>query len=207
MGGRAFAYRDGSILRNFLFDTGGVDLGFSGCKYTWQNKRSSGQLVRERIDRVIVDTGWMSIYPSGGGGGGVRNLLILCSGHGAMLFNSHAFNQRGSRPFRFFEAWFSDPTSLEVIKEAWGDTALSVEDSALNRKLTNTQNALRGWSKNVFRDTELQLKHLENELQSLQTREDHALDLEEEKRVQLAILDLWDRKESMWKQRSRELWL
>ncbi|XP_060964926.1 uncharacterized protein LOC133033880 [Cannabis sativa] len=196
MGGRAYAYRDGTTLRNFLFDTGGVDLGFSGCKYTWQNKRSSGQLVRERIDRVIVDTGWMSICPSGG----VRNLPILCSDHGAILFNSHVFNQRGSRPFRFFEAWFSDPSSLEVIKEAWEVTTVSMENSGLIRKLSNTQNALRRWSKNVFGDTELRLKHLEFKLQSLQSREDYELDLEEEKRVQRAILDLWDRKESIWKQ-------
>ncbi|KAF4398922.1 hypothetical protein G4B88_023516 [Cannabis sativa] len=38
-GGRNFAPRDGQIMNEFLFNVGGVDIGFSGCKFTWRNKR------------------------------------------------------------------------------------------------------------------------------------------------------------------------
>ncbi|XP_030498125.1 uncharacterized protein LOC115713782 [Cannabis sativa] len=202
-GGRCFAYRDGSVLRNFLFSTGGVDLGFIGCKYTWQNKRGTGRLVKERIDRVIVDTSWLSLCPKGG----VRNLPIISSDHGAILLDSCAFRPRGPRPFRFFEAWFSDLTSLSVIKEAWSSKDPNENNPTLMSKLVKTQNALRWWSKNVFGDCDLRIKQMELELQTLQSKEANEVDETTERRIQDSIMELWSRKESMWKQRSRELWL
>ncbi|KAF7803956.1 reverse transcriptase [Senna tora] len=55
-----------SRIRDFkscLDNCGLVDLGFSGCKYTWCNKRPSGQLVFERIDRFVANASWISLFP------------------------------------------------------------------------------------------------------------------------------------------------
>ncbi|KAM6559100.1 hypothetical protein CsatA_028339 [Cannabis sativa] len=99
-GGRMVSYRDCEILSSFLEETGGIDLGFHGCKFTWRNKRDNGKLIRERIDRVLVDTDWLTLYPKAG----VRNLPIVASDHGPILFDSLMCKRRGSGIFRFYEA-------------------------------------------------------------------------------------------------------
>ncbi|XP_060974384.1 uncharacterized protein LOC133039470 [Cannabis sativa] len=202
-GGSAFMRRHGAILQNFLFSTGGVNLGYSGCRYTWQNKRSNGHLVKERLDRVIVDTDWLTACPSGG----VRNFPITCSGHSPILLDSCVTKPKGFRPFRFFEAWFNDPSSWDVIKEAWSRDVSSEELSYLGKKINRTQSALRWWSKHVYGDCDMRIKNLELELQALQSKEAHEVDSVAEATILNNLGELWKRKESLWKQRSRETWL
>uniref|UniRef100_A0A803Q2T5 Reverse transcriptase domain-containing protein n=1 Tax=Cannabis sativa TaxID=3483 RepID=A0A803Q2T5_CANSA len=202
-GGRSFTHRDGAILQNFLLSTGSIDLGYSGCKYTWLNKRKNGGLVKERLDRVIVDTNWLTVCPEGG----VRNLPITSSDHGAMVFDSIMCKTKGFRPFRFFEAWFEDPSCWEVIKEAWCRDNQENDRGSIGKSINRTQSALRWWSKNVFGDCDNKIKELEFELQTLQSKEVHETDEVAEEDILKNLGELWKRKESMWKQRSRELWL
>lgn len=42
-----------SFLKNLLFDLGVVDLGFSGNKFTWSNKRWGRHCIRERLVEVL----------------------------------------------------------------------------------------------------------------------------------------------------------
>ncbi|XP_060972601.1 uncharacterized protein LOC133038457 [Cannabis sativa] len=53
----------------------------------------------------------------------------------------------------------------------------------------------------------MRMKDLELELQTLQSKEAHEADLLAEATVLNSLGELWKRKESMWKQRSREIWL
>ncbi|XP_030505182.1 uncharacterized protein LOC115720161 [Cannabis sativa] len=115
IGGRRFVEKDGEILQSFLDCTRGVDLGFKGCKYTWQNKRFKGGLIRERIDRAVVNTEWLSICPNGG----VHNLPIVASDHGPLILYTEMKKGRGSRVFRFYEAWLRESTCKEVIMDTW----------------------------------------------------------------------------------------
>uniref|UniRef100_A0A803P3Y4 Reverse transcriptase domain-containing protein n=1 Tax=Cannabis sativa TaxID=3483 RepID=A0A803P3Y4_CANSA len=129
-GGRTFVPRDGSILRRFLFETGGVDLGFFGCKFTWKNKRQSGGLIRERLDRALVDTEWINLFPRGG----VRNLPILSSDHDPILFDSVMERSRGSTPFKFYEAWFKEGSCLEIIQQAWTSSGSIDSNENISRR-------------------------------------------------------------------------
>uniref|UniRef100_A0A803PER8 Reverse transcriptase n=1 Tax=Cannabis sativa TaxID=3483 RepID=A0A803PER8_CANSA len=83
---------------------------------------------------------------------------------------------------------------------------LSKEDKLGGRVFT-TQHALRWWSKNVYGECDNRIKELELELQTLRSKEAHEVDLLAEATVLLKLGEIWNRKESMWKQRSRELWL
>uniref|UniRef100_A0A803NWY3 RNase H type-1 domain-containing protein n=1 Tax=Cannabis sativa TaxID=3483 RepID=A0A803NWY3_CANSA len=56
MGGRRFLSREGDLLKNFLHEAGGVDLGFQGVRCTWQNARKGEKNIRKRLDRGIADS-------------------------------------------------------------------------------------------------------------------------------------------------------
>ena len=40
-----------------------VDLGFHGPKFTWVNKRDTGQFIEERLNRAFANSGWRGLYP------------------------------------------------------------------------------------------------------------------------------------------------
>jgi hypothetical protein len=44
-----------NYLKDMLFDMGAVDLGFTGSKFTWHNKRWGRHAIRERLDRGIAN--------------------------------------------------------------------------------------------------------------------------------------------------------
>ena len=39
-----------------------VDMGFSGPRYTWTNKRDFNNLILEKIDRFFMNSDWCVIY-------------------------------------------------------------------------------------------------------------------------------------------------
>jgi hypothetical protein len=48
---------------NSLIEYNLGDLGFSGSKYTWSNKRSSVEYIKEQLDRALATPGWCSHFP------------------------------------------------------------------------------------------------------------------------------------------------
>jgi hypothetical protein len=49
-------------FREFLFDTGLIDLGFKVPTYTWTNKPNSSSAVHVRLDRVVANTSWCNFF-------------------------------------------------------------------------------------------------------------------------------------------------
>ena len=39
-----------------------IDIGFSGPRYTWSNRRQLSRLIQERIDRVFLNAEWNSLF-------------------------------------------------------------------------------------------------------------------------------------------------
>lgn len=51
------------FLKEFMQNLGGIDLGFCGSRYTWENNQEGIALIKERLDRVIVNDLWMNKNP------------------------------------------------------------------------------------------------------------------------------------------------
>lgn len=51
-------------FRDFLHSTELMDLELKGCKYTWQSNPKQGFITRERIDRVLANWSWRSLFPN-----------------------------------------------------------------------------------------------------------------------------------------------
>uniref|UniRef100_A0A2N9FSP0 CCHC-type domain-containing protein n=1 Tax=Fagus sylvatica TaxID=28930 RepID=A0A2N9FSP0_FAGSY len=107
---------------NFVDHVGAIDLGFSGSKYTWSNKRSGWANIRERLDRGICNADWQSMFPKAG----VKHLSAPNSDHIPILLDTHLESHSGTRPFRFEAMWVKDESSVNVVQDAW---AIAVEGS------------------------------------------------------------------------------
>lgn len=92
-----------------------IDLGFSGQKYTWSNKRQGLGLIQERLDRVFANPNWRSIFPNAN----VRHLSRTHSDHCPILLNTIGEFPLYSKPFRFEACWLDHPDLVNIVKEAW----------------------------------------------------------------------------------------
>lgn len=74
----------------------------------------------------------------------------------------------GPKPFRFYNFWFSNPSCVNIMKQAWEGT--QVQGFAAFRiiqKLKSMKESLKTWSKEEFGNLQLNLRNAEEQLHSL----------------------------------------
>ncbi|KAB5569276.1 hypothetical protein DKX38_003069 [Salix brachista] len=126
------------IDRNHL-----IDLGFSGSKFTWCNKRNAEGIIWKRIDRGLSNSAWRLLFPEAH----LSHLTRINSDHCPIMIrldSNHSIN-RVCIPFRFQAMWLSHPDFATVIRDSWN----SCTDHAV-QKTANLVSPLIQWNKTVF---------------------------------------------------------
>lgn len=140
-------------------------MGFSGSRFTWENKQEGQALIRERIDRAVADYRWLEEYPNAS----VTHLRREASDHCPILLQTALKENKNNRPFRFLQAWTTDNSSKELIFKAWNeDTRGGMHWHRLNRSLKLTTSRLKKWNRDVFGNANIKIRELESELEYLQ---------------------------------------
>ncbi|XP_075651072.1 uncharacterized protein LOC142621645 [Castanea sativa] len=115
-GGRAVSVNRSLLFKECLDKCNMIDIGFSGPRLTWTNRREVQALIQERIDRVFVNPSWCLLYPEAR----VVHLTRCCSDHCLVSLQVlPTVQRRGSRPFKFQTCWLSNPTFPFVVNQAW----------------------------------------------------------------------------------------
>ena len=115
-GGRLVSINKSLLFKDFLDKSNMVDLGFSGLRYTWTNRREISSLIQERIDRFFMNSSWCLLYPDAK----VLHLTRCHSNHCPVLLETNPSRQlHVKRPFKFQSIWLSDPSFPNVVKQAW----------------------------------------------------------------------------------------
>nr|XP_023919431.1 uncharacterized protein LOC112030994 [Quercus suber] len=119
-----------------------IDLGFSGPKFTWSNKREIGNLIQCRLDRCWVNPDWRAYYSEAN----VTHLARINSDHCPLLLNLNPDSGSCSnRPFRFQSVWLSHKDFPAVVRDAWAGMEDNLE-GAISRFTTRAQK----WNKDIF---------------------------------------------------------
>ena len=111
------------IFVDWLQQSGLLDLGFVGPRFTW--KRGS---LYQRLDRALCNTQWRLKFLKAV----VRHLVRYQSDHRPLLldFFSLVPNQR-DRPFRFIQAWMTHADYRDFVAMNWvcnGDLVQDIKD-------------------------------------------------------------------------------
>ena len=112
-GGRSLGEGSSRSFRAFVDNVATIDLGFSGLRFTWTNKRVGRANIRERLDRGICNVDWQT-FPCAG----VKHLTTPNSDHNPILLNTHMEFEKGVGPFRFEAMWTKEESSEEVVASA-----------------------------------------------------------------------------------------
>ncbi|KAF4380255.1 hypothetical protein F8388_024548 [Cannabis sativa] len=146
VGGNRCSRREGAFLRDFLMNTGGIDLGFQGVQCTWHNARKGNKNIRKRLDRGLANSCWITSFPSAK----ISNLPILGSDHSPILLSLWNDSVKLNFPFRFLEVWTSSPECEMVIDKAWQQQASGNGEDLLRKKLKRTKSDLKYWNQHSF---------------------------------------------------------
>ena len=140
-GGRVVSVNRSLLFKECLDKCNMIDVGFSGPRFTWSNRREVQALIQERIDRVFVNPSWCLLYPEAR----VVHLTRCHSDHCPILLEMQPrINLGRKRPFRFQTCWLSEPSFPSIVSRAWSDS--SALGDAVNRF---TQAAIR-WNASHF---------------------------------------------------------
>ncbi|KAF7807601.1 uncharacterized protein G2W53_039762 [Senna tora] len=93
-----------------------VDLGFSGQKFTWFNKRADGAMVFERLDRFLANSDWIQCFPD------TLNCHLprIKLDHLPLLLVSKVINNIVmNRPFHCERVWIKEPSFVNLAETSW----------------------------------------------------------------------------------------
>ncbi|XP_015964208.1 uncharacterized protein LOC107488025 [Arachis duranensis] len=86
-----------ACFNNFLNDCELVDICMIGRLFTWSNRRIGGDLIKERLDRVLAGNGWLQKY---------QNVVVLRlsesgSDHAPLFLDTNPRHEQSKRRFKF----------------------------------------------------------------------------------------------------------
>ena len=102
-------------LQSFLTEVSIVEVGFTGNPFTWNNRRFNGVLVKERIDRVIVNLNWLHKFPNAL----VNHETFRGSDHYPIILNFGMQQRRRDPPLCYEVGWNDQAECQEIIAKCW----------------------------------------------------------------------------------------
>ena len=142
-GGRSVSINKSLMFKECLDKCNMVDMGFSGPRYTWTNRKEINSLIQERIDRFFMNLSWCLLYPDAK----VLHLTRCHSDHCPILMETNPRRQLHlTRPFKFQSFWLSDPSFPNVVNQAWKQPRKLMEAIKVFSRKANL------WNKNQFRN-------------------------------------------------------
>lgn len=92
------------------------------------------------------------------------------SDHCPLILKSNSQN-RGSKPFRFFNCWLEHVGFKGLIESAWNEfRGFGWNASVLKEKFKFLKQKIKSWNVDVFGNVDIKIKHLEVEISSLDAR-------------------------------------
>ena len=200
MGGSLRGHNQMQIFRDVIDECGFIDLDFEGPKFTWSKYFSDGHSIWERLDRGLVNSGFLLKYP----GSKVSHLRCMSSDHVPILINLSGLKAPPRRKvFRFEEMWLSDSSCGETVKAAWR----SGEEGDILKKVEKCSKDLEWWEKNCFGNVRRELEEKKKLLAKAKAEALRTGDNTWLRELKAEIHVLMDRETRLWSQRSRVLWL
>ncbi|CAM8920557.1 unnamed protein product [Rhodiola kirilowii] len=188
-------------FRNCLEDCGLVDLGFSGARFTYSNKRRGADEVKARLDRVVANDEWRSNFPKAA----VKHVFANSSDHAPVVLYVEGWNMMRGCSFRRFEPmWLRHMDFKENVRASWVNQS---GDRGLKEKLEMCMNHLYQWNDLMFGKLKDKIRKIKGEIQHIRAGARYEESIRKEAELSEELDEWLEREELYWRQRSRAEWL
>ncbi|XP_042974693.1 uncharacterized protein LOC122306327 [Carya illinoinensis] len=169
IGGVCQSSRGRDEFNRCIQDCSLVDLPYSSNRFSWCNGRLGGGRIWARLDRVLVNTGFLSRFPNSC----LMYLPRTSSDHCPMITSLWVDRRVGPIPFRFQRMWCLHEDFLGVVSECWRQEFQGCPMVKFSRKLKKLKQVLKKWNREVFGKVGVDLKIIEEELLELENNVQH----------------------------------
>jgi hypothetical protein len=198
---RSHAQIDG--FREMVDVCGLYDLGFEGRSWTFEKRVVGGSFCHVRLDHALATIDWRLKLPETT----VRHLTAAASDHDPILLQwekARGPRQRcGRKLFRYELMWESHEEFLAMLEQVWKSEGSANTLQKLKQKLLSVSDKLSKWGTKTFGHIRSELKKLNVELERLRSAPNRTGPTHEEIKIADKIVELNNREETMWRQRSR----
>lgn len=202
-GGRPFACSSSGGIGALMDSNGLIDLGFSGYRFTWSNRRSGNANIREWLDRGVANIEWRALFPCAS----ISHLPAVASDHSPILLCCSRLGQQVARPFKFQAMWTRDESSLLVVEHAWKSYYFGSPAFRLCFRIKASRRALSSWNRDFFGNNKVKIAALKASIAAVQRAEASVSNLELDSNLHVDLDECLKREESLWRQNSRIQWL
>lgn len=202
--GSSIPSSDIAAFDGFIRDSNMLDLPMIGRKFS--RYQPDGK-CKSRIDRILVNNNWITVWPSSS----LKGLPRTISDHCPLALETKTINW-GPKPFRFVNAWCSYPNFLEFVEKVW--SGYDIEGWGgfkVKEKLKLLKEDLKKWNTEVFGSLDHKIDKLKLNIQELDLY-DEVFGLEEEEVIKRkeATTDLFrslKQRNSLLAQKAKIRWL
>lgn len=184
-----------------------ADLGFEGRWWTYEKCVVGGSFCRVRLDRDLATAAWSGLFPLAR----VSHLTGVASDHCPIMLRwKETANERrrtDDKIFRYEVMWESHENFKLFLNDVWKADGKAETMGQLQQKLTKVSGSLGGWGKTTFGSVKVEIQALCERVSALRADPLRLGPSEEETRITQRLLELYQREEVMWRQRSCVQWL
>ncbi|XP_025625692.1 uncharacterized protein [Arachis hypogaea] len=160
--GCLFSSRHADRLATSLGDSNLFDLKTIGRRFSWYRRVKNGVEVAKKLDRVCINSGWLSLFPEAY----AEILNRLQFDHCPILVRCAGRPQpKKNRPFRFIAAWATHPEYRNIVNQSW-----QAGYREMHGKLSEVQKNSLEFNSKVFGNIFVRKCKLERQINFLQKR-------------------------------------
>ncbi|KAF9600727.1 hypothetical protein IFM89_011414 [Coptis chinensis] len=152
-----------SDFNSFIYSNALIDSTNMGFKYSWCNKRMGHRRMYQKIDRMLVNQGWIDVRA----GWRSRILKRRHSDHCPIVGWNTKIPKPSNIPFRFKQAWVHHENLREVVERSWKEPLHDAPIRKVVKKLKRLKIVLKEWSWRVYGNTKQHLKALEDKFENI----------------------------------------
>ncbi|KAK4706446.1 hypothetical protein R3W88_033995 [Solanum pinnatisectum] len=143
-----------------------IDLGFSGQKFTWTNKRGIHHRIWKRLYRALANDAWLEKMPQTT----ITHLPSVGSDHCPLLMGMKAAKNDHTRYFKFLNFWTDQFNFLDIVKACWERKVEGNNMWRFHQKLKRLSSTLSNWSREEFGDVFNKVKDYEQKVQAAEEK-------------------------------------
>ncbi|XP_039032312.1 uncharacterized protein LOC120167325 [Hibiscus syriacus] len=190
-------------FQDCLEDLDLLDHPYLGPSFTWSNKQDEAR----KLDRILVNPGWLSVFPDSFAEFKAQGVSDHCLG---VIWTQKGVLARRPKPFKFFNYWTTSANFLNIVKVSWLEHCEGNPLQRLFTKMKRLKPNLKNLNKEQFSDISKRVLSKRADLEIIQLRNLNHVDqrnIDEERIVHAELVDLEVAESDFYRQRAKVHWL